>query len=350
MGLYGNILVIPSEPDYWPPADRDLVLTLDDILIEDGKVAPFSPSETTYAAMGRFGNLMLVGGETDYRATARVGEVVRLWLTNTANTRVFNVRLPGVRMKLVGDSGRVERTEFVDEVLLAPSERAVVDVLLDHPGELRLEHRTPDRSYPLATVSVTDEPVQRSLAAEFEALHEAPELAAERRSLEGWLAAPPDKTSRWSPKWTTPRPARHRTGALRLPDAPGGHQRPAGPLPEVRHEAARHADRHPARGQRPVAMHHAGHGGGAHGHDGGMEHHAGHGEDEHGQDAGMEHHAGHGAPDHHASGATAGIEWEDDMVEVNRQTTGATMHWKFVDRTAGADATGSTGSSPSATG
>ena len=67
MGLYGNILVVPAEPDYWPPADRDLVLTLDDILIEDGKVAPFSPSETTYAAMGRFGNLMLVGGDPDSR-------------------------------------------------------------------------------------------------------------------------------------------------------------------------------------------------------------------------------------------------------------------------------------------
>ena len=47
MGLYGNILVVPSEPDYWPAADRDVVLTLDDILIEDGKVAPFSRTETT---------------------------------------------------------------------------------------------------------------------------------------------------------------------------------------------------------------------------------------------------------------------------------------------------------------
>ena len=185
MGLYGNILVIPSEPDYWPPADRDLVLTLDDILIEDGKVAPFSPSETTYAAMGRFGNLMLIAGETDYRATARVGEIVRLWLTNTANTRVFNVCLPGARMKLVGgDSGRVEREEFVNEVLLAPSERAVVDVVSDRPGEAILEHRTPDRSYPLATVSVGDGPVESSAAADLEVLREAPELAAERRSLE----------------------------------------------------------------------------------------------------------------------------------------------------------------------
>ena len=60
--------------------------------------------------MGRFGNLMLVGGETHYRATARAGEVLRLWLTNTANTRVFNVRVPGARMKLVGgDSGRARR-------------------------------------------------------------------------------------------------------------------------------------------------------------------------------------------------------------------------------------------------
>ena len=87
-----------------------------------------------------------------------MGEVVRLWLTNTANTRVFNVPLPGARMKLVGgDSGRVEREEFVDEVLLAPSERAVVDVLVDRPGELTLEHHTPDRTYRLATLTVAED-------------------------------------------------------------------------------------------------------------------------------------------------------------------------------------------------
>src|SRR5436853_1022585 len=36
MGLYGNILVIPEDPGYWPPADRDVLLTLDDLLLEDG--------------------------------------------------------------------------------------------------------------------------------------------------------------------------------------------------------------------------------------------------------------------------------------------------------------------------
>ena len=44
MGLYGNILVEPAEPDYWPPAHRDVVLTLDDVLLEDGKIAAVQPT------------------------------------------------------------------------------------------------------------------------------------------------------------------------------------------------------------------------------------------------------------------------------------------------------------------
>src|SRR5215216_4965137 len=112
LGLYGNILVVPAEPDYWPPAHREVLLTLDDVLIEHGKVAPFGREETTYAAMGRFGNVMLVGGETDLSLSAQRGEVVRFYLTNTANTRVFNAAVPGAQMKLVGgDSGRHEREE-----------------------------------------------------------------------------------------------------------------------------------------------------------------------------------------------------------------------------------------------
>ncbi|HEX5907431.1 MAG TPA: multicopper oxidase domain-containing protein, partial [Propionibacteriaceae bacterium] len=67
MGLYGNIIVKPSEPGYWPPANRDVVLTLDDVLLEDGKIAAFSVAETSYAAMGRYGNLLLIGGQTDLR-------------------------------------------------------------------------------------------------------------------------------------------------------------------------------------------------------------------------------------------------------------------------------------------
>ena len=57
--------------------------------------------------MGRFGNVLLVGGETEQHLEVEHGEVVRFHLVNTANTRVFKVAVPGARMKLVGgDSGR----------------------------------------------------------------------------------------------------------------------------------------------------------------------------------------------------------------------------------------------------
>src|SRR5918995_3370143 len=195
MGLYGNILATPSDREYWPPANRELLLTLDDILIEDGQIAAFRESETTHVAMGRFGNVMLVAGEPDLKLTARRGEVVRLYLTNTANTRVFNVTLPEARMKLVGaDSGHYEQEEFVEEVLIAPSERVVIDALFGEPGALALEHKTPDRTYRLAAITVTDEPAEPTLAHQHEALRANPDLVAERERAAPYFSAPPDKT------------------------------------------------------------------------------------------------------------------------------------------------------------
>src|SRR4051794_27192720 len=193
MGLYGNVIVEPAEDGYWAPVHREIALTLDDVLIEDGAVAPFSPSETTHVAMGRFGDVLLVGGETDLSLSARWGEVVRFYLTNTANTRVFRVRLPGARMKLVGgDSGRHEYEEMVEHVTLAPSERVVVDVLFDKPGRLTLEHVTPERTYQLGTIDVSQEPAPR-LGQSFESLRRDEELTAVRAGLGSHLAAEPDK-------------------------------------------------------------------------------------------------------------------------------------------------------------
>jgi FtsP/CotA-like multicopper oxidase with cupredoxin domain len=185
MGLYGNILVEPADPDYWPAVNRELALTLDDILLEDGKVAPFSRAETTHAAMGRFGDVLLIGGETDLSLDTELGEVVRFYLTNTANTRVFRVVLSGARMKLVGgDSGRVEHEAFVSEVMLAPSERIVVDVLFDQPGVVTLEHRHPERTYLLASVTVGQTPAEPNLRKQFEVLRTNADMTAERDRLD----------------------------------------------------------------------------------------------------------------------------------------------------------------------
>ncbi|WP_217913638.1 multicopper oxidase family protein [Miltoncostaea marina] len=333
LGLYGNILVVPSDPDYWPPVDRELLLTLDDVLLEGDRVAPFSRSETTFTAMGRFGDVMLVGGETDLSLAARPGEVVRLYLTNTANTRVFNLALPGARMKLVGgDSGRCEREEIVESVVLAPSERAVVDVLFEAPGELALEHRTPDRTYRLAGITVGGGALRSSHRERFWTLRTDPELVAERERLVPVLSAEPDKTLSFvaemdmgepasgdalyvcpmHPEVVRGEPGRCPECGMRLVPAAlvaeattgadhGGHSAPG--------TAAREADDHTA-------------------------HHAA----EHGHHA----HPARDAPAHepHAGGhsheAGRGIEWEDDMVEVNRMTTPATMRWMLVDRDTGA--------------
>ena len=349
LGLYGNILVVPADPDYWPPADRDLILTLDDLLIEDGKVAPFSPTETSYAAMGRFGNRLLVAGDPDLRLPSAAGEVVRLWLTNTANTRVFNVTLPGGRMKLIGgDSGRVEYEEFVEQFVLAPSERVVVDVLVESPGELALEHHTPDRTYRLAAITVT-EGAPSTAASQFGQLRRAPELEAERGQLDRWLATVPDKVLAlvaqmddpaampetagpvtyacpMHPEVTSTEPGRCPKCGMKLlaSQAPTVTAYACPMHPEVVSDQPGHC---PKCGMKLLAA--------------GSERTASADHDPGGMDhSGMDHagmdHSGHG----HSSmdpGGAEGIEWEDDMVEVNRQTTSATMHWRFLDRTTGAD-------------
>jgi FtsP/CotA-like multicopper oxidase with cupredoxin domain len=326
MGLYGNILVEPSDPAYWPPAHRDVLLTLDDVLVEEGRIAPFDPQGATYSAMGRFGNVLLVGGDPDLRLTAQPGEVVRLHLTNTANTRVFKVKLPGARMKLVGgDSGRVEREQFVEEVVLAPSERVIVDVLFERSGELALEHHTPDRVYRLAAVTVDQEPVEPSLREQFERLRTDPELRAEREGLARLVDAEPDKTLAFIAEmefeepdgpavYSCPmhadvvqdEPGRCPHCGMKLLALPGGSASYVCPMhPEVLS---------PVQGRCPecgmklmpatlVAQDSTSH-------------------------------------EHHDHAAADGIEWEDDMVEVNKVTTPANTRWKLVDRSTGEENAG----------
>ena len=107
-------------------------------------------------------------------------------------------------MKLVGgDSGRVELEEFIDQVLLAPSERAVVDVLVERPGELHLEYHTPDRTYRLATLTVAEDGSRRWRRGSSRCWGGR---RSWRPSVSGWGPGWPLRRTRcwpWWPRWTT---------------------------------------------------------------------------------------------------------------------------------------------------
>src|SRR5204862_8185197 len=127
--------------------------------------------------------------------SAQRGEVVRVYFTNTANTRVFNVGFTGARMKLAGgDSGRCEQEALIDSVIVAPSERAVVDVLFDSAGDVVLEHRTPESAYNLATVTVAGETADSAPEAAFHTLRSNPEWQELRAQIDPYRDAPADKS------------------------------------------------------------------------------------------------------------------------------------------------------------
>jgi nitrite reductase/ring-hydroxylating ferredoxin subunit len=98
-------------------------------------------------------------------------------------------------MKLVGgDNGRVEQEEFVENILLSPSERVIVDVLFEQAGMFPIEHHTPEKTYRLGAAAVAAQPAAPSFAAAFSSLRRSQELGDLRREIAGDFDREPDKT------------------------------------------------------------------------------------------------------------------------------------------------------------
>jgi len=175
LGLYGNMLVDSKYDDYYNSVNKEIPIILDDILIETNGTFPFYEDFGIFGMGGRWGNIMLINGDDNYNLEVSTGEVIRFYITNVANTRLFKFSIPNTQIKLIGsDIGSYEREEFVDSIVISPSERYTVEVLFDEPGEYKFISTTPDKEYTLGKIKVSGAPLtlENDFSGEFYSLRE----------------------------------------------------------------------------------------------------------------------------------------------------------------------------------
>ena len=204
MGLYANILVRSKDEDYFNAVHREEVLVLDDILLNESGIVDYGVESSNYMMMGRFGNTFLLNGEDDYELSVSQGEVVRFYLTNTSNTRTYNVSFGDTRVKLVGsDMGRYEREVWVNNVVIATAERYIVEAKFDTPGRLPILNRVQAIHHrkgvffpevdTLGFVHVDERSVDEKLPFPFEELRVNQEVVGEFEAIRAAFDRPIDK-------------------------------------------------------------------------------------------------------------------------------------------------------------
>jgi FtsP/CotA-like multicopper oxidase with cupredoxin domain len=191
MGLAGIIVVT----DDVAPVNKEEILVLDDLLIENGKNSPYLEDAANFAIMGRFGNTMLVNGKTDYTLRVSKGDVIRFTLVNVANVRPYNISFSGAQMKLVGsDMGHYEREQQVNSVTIAPAERYTVDILFDKDGEYFIENNNPLMSYKLGKIIAQNTPTSKDYSNEFSVLKTNTDVVADIAKFSSLFDKEPDYT------------------------------------------------------------------------------------------------------------------------------------------------------------
>lgn len=128
-GLYGPLIV--EEVDGGPAVDQDIALMLDDWrLTKDAQIADGFGNLHDWAHAGRIGNWITVNGHGDWRQEVNHGDRLRLRLINTANARIFTLRVKGLTGWVVALDGMpLHRVEALTEVTLGPAQR--IDVIVD---------------------------------------------------------------------------------------------------------------------------------------------------------------------------------------------------------------------------
>ena len=133
MWLYGNYHV--TENGYWNKVDEEKFMILDDISEDD----VFYKNKVDHTLMWRFGNIMLINNDPNYKLKLETWKKVRLFITNVANTRTFDFEVVDQnwnkqKLKLVWwDVGRIQKEKMIDHQIMAPAERYIVETVFNKP-------------------------------------------------------------------------------------------------------------------------------------------------------------------------------------------------------------------------
>ncbi len=119
-GLYGAIVVEDAQTI---PVSRERVLVVSDITLDAaGHVSGTSQMDRM---MGREGAMILVNGQAGPRMSSEASVRERWRVINACTSRYLKLRLDGQGLQLLGiDSGRFQLPREVEEVVLAPGNRA----------------------------------------------------------------------------------------------------------------------------------------------------------------------------------------------------------------------------------
>ena len=285
-GMAGMMLVEPEREGYYRPVHREEVLIVDDVLIEDERIVRFGAEHANFAIMGRFGNKLLLNGESDFQLDVKRGEVVRFHIANVANVRPFALSFDGAPMRLIGsDMGKYAVERLVDEVIIAPAERYTVEVLFDEARTYDIVHDTPERKYVVGRIAVGSERVvDTAPAIAFAKTRVNSDVIQDVEQFRAWFDSPPDAVVEID---------------VRVPGLVMEGRLPGD-------EDAQEDEDHDEEGK---------------------------GEEDADHDADKED-ADHAEDDKHVGG----LEWEDDMLAANRQALGEVdVEWIIRDRATGAE-------------
>ncbi len=170
-GLAGALIVrAPDDPLRHAPEQHWVISDLR--LDTEGRIPVNSPLDWMN---GREGQFVLVNGQRQPRIQIGAGDRIRIW--NSCAARYLRLHIPGSRLIQVGtDGGLLEAARpAVDEILLAPAERAEFFLESGQPGATTLQARYYDRQ----KMMVQEQPLDLTLAhldIQAGALHIPPQL------------------------------------------------------------------------------------------------------------------------------------------------------------------------------